>query len=447
MERKILSNLKTWLYSSERKPLILRGARQVGKTWVVRELAKTEEYDLIEINFERNPEYADWFESNSPTTILELIELNMNKDIQPEKTILFLDEIQAASAVLPKLRWFREEMQSLAVVAAGSLLEFTLENHEFSMPVGRVSYMYMRPMSFVEFLWALDEKKLADYMITARESLEMHESIHKKLLEKFREYTLIGGMPECVNSWAAEHNYSVIAEIQGDLLQSYRDDFNKYKDRLSPEVMRMTMNSAVKQIGCKFVYSEVDTTDSSVNVKKSLNSLALARLLYKTYHTAGNGLPLGADMNEKFFKCIFIDSGLAMNMLGFKCYTEKEFMETVWTNKGAMAEQLVGQLLLTREVPHDAFVYYWQQIGSGSGNGEIDYLIAKDGEVLPIEVKSGASGSMKSLHIFMESKGLSQAVRFDTNMPSLMNVDIKTSQGKPVKYKLLSLPLYMAELL
>ena len=122
-------------------------------------------------------------------------------------------------------------------------------------------------------------------------------------------------------------------------------------------------------------------------------------------------------------------------------------METVWTNKGAMAEQLVGQLLLTREVPHDAFVYYWQQIGSGSGNGEIDYLIAKDGEVLPIEVKSGASGSMKSLHIFMESKGLSQAVRFDTNMPSLMNVDIKTSQGKPVKSKLLYLPLYMAELL
>ena len=447
MKRKIIENMKAWLNSSDRKPLILRGARQVGKTWIVRELAKEESYKLIEINFERNPEYASWFESNSPKKNIELIELNMNIDIESNKTILFLDEIQAASEILPKLRWFYEELPELAVVCAGSLLEFTLEEHDFSMPVGRINYMYMGPMSFIEYLWAIGENKLSEYICEARNSLDMAESVHKKCLEIFREYTLIGGMPACVSSWVENHNITSVYDIQSDLLQTYRDDFNKYKKKISPEVMRMTLASVARQLGGKFVYSAVDTSNSSVIVKESVNCLALARLVYKAFNTSANGLPLGAEVNQKFFKCILIDSGLALNMLGMRFYTEKEFEETLWINKGAIAEQLVGQLLLTRELPHEPLVYYWQKTGSGSGNAEIDYLIAKEGAILPIEVKAGASGSMKSLHMFMESKKLSKAVRFDMNMPSIMGVDVITPQGKPVKYELESLPIYMAEII
>lgn len=442
MKRFILDDLKKWLSDPYRKPMILRGARQVGKTWCVRELAQETGRQLVEINFERHPEYADLFAGNDPQEILTQLEIVLNLTISRENAVLFLDEIQAASEVIPKLRWFYEEMPELAVIAAGSLLEFALEEHDFSVPVGRVTYCFLGPMSFAEFLWACGEEKLAAALKKSAESMEISDVVHEKASRLFREYMIVGGMPAVVNAWVQSGQITACSHIQTDLLQTYRDDFNKYRKRISPELLRKTMESVVKQLGCRFMYSNVTTDDRQPNVKSALHMLELAGLCTKVRRTSANGLPLGAEADEKLFKTIFLDTGLALNLLGYRPADQEEWREILWANKGALAEQIVGQELIAARRPGETQLYYWQQ--SGSGNGEIDYLIASDGRITPIEVKAGASGSMKALHGFMQKKGLARAVRFDTNKPSQMTVQVKTNQGLEVAYELASFPLYMA---
>lgn len=445
MQRKMLEELKGWLCSTERKPLILRGARQIGKTWIVRELAKDQGMKLLEINFERNPEVGEIFIEKNPQHIIEQLEILYNMDFIPEKIILFLDEIQSNPQILGNLRWFYEEMPSLAVIAAGSLLEFILEDHDFSMPVGRVSYMYMEPMSFIEFLWAMGEKKLAEHIENSYHTLEMPDILHRKAIELFRQYYIVGGMPAAVKSWAENRNAQECNDIQTDLLMTYRDDFNKYRKRISAEHLRITLSSTALQIGDRFMYSRIGADVRQPILKESLNMLIAARLCRKIYHTAANGLPLGAEVKDTIFKVFLIDTGLVMRMLGQQPMNEVQLEKMVWANKGALAEQMASQLLFAGFVPRNNSIYYWQQ--SGSGTGEIDFLMQKDGLVCPIEVKAGASGSMKSLHAFMESKKLSKAFRLDTNKPSKMQIDVKTNAGKPVSYELISLPIYMAEFL
>lgn len=442
MRRRILDDLKEWLSAADRKPLILRGARQVGKTWCIRELAQETDRQLVEINFERHPEYVKLFASNDPHEILAQLEIVLNLTISVENAILFLDEIQAASEIISKLRWFYEEMPELAVIAAGSLLEFALEEHDFSVPVGRVTYRFLGPMSFWEFLWACGEEKLAEALEKATKSLELSDLLHEKAFRLFREYMIVGGMPAVVKAWTQSWKITDCSHLQTDLQQTYRDDFNKYRKRISPELLRKTMESIVKQLGCRFMYSNVPTDDRQPNIKAALHMLALAGLCTKVYRTSANGLPLGAEADEKLFKTVFLDTGLALNLLGYRPAGQEEWQEILWANKGALAEQIVGQELISGMRPGEAQLYYWQQ--DGSGNGEIDYLIARGGTVLPIEVKAGASGSMKSLHGFMQKKGLTRAVRFDTNKPSRMEVRVKTNQGEAVEYELTSYPLYMA---
>ena len=445
MQRKILDSLRKWLTSKGRKPLILRGARQVGKTWSVRELAEKENLYLLEINFERNPELGEIFSEKNPDDVCRQLEIQYGTELEKEKTLMFLDEVQSCPQVITNLRWFYEEMPELAIVAAGSLLEFVLEDHDYSMPVGRVSFMQMEPMSFVEFLWAMGEEKLADYLRDSYKKLKMSDIFHKKAMEYLRQYYLVGGMPAVVKAWAEEKNIKVCHEIQTDLMMSYREDFNKYRKKVPAEILRITLNSTGLQLGERFMYSHIDSDSRQPVLKEALNMLVAAKLCKKICHTAGNGLPLGAEVKDKFFKIFALDTGLLMTTLGQQPINEMQLCQTVWAGKGALAEQMVCQLLSAGMVPSEQDIFYWQQ--SGSGNGEVDFLIQKDGAVTPIEVKAGASGSMKSLHAFMESKGLKKAYRLDINKPSSLMVDVKTNAGKPVAYELISLPIYMAEFL
>jgi predicted AAA+ superfamily ATPase len=242
MNRKADDDLGTWLQGKGRKPLVLRGVRQVGKTWLVRALADAHALDLIEINFEWDPSAKAVFASNDPREYLSLLELERGREIDPEKTLLFLDEVQAFPEMLAKLRWLYEKLPELAVIAAGSLLDFSLADHSFSMPVGRIGYYYLEPFSFNEFLNAAGHQRLASFLdgITLdqiRAATSINPAIHNKLIELFKIYTLVGGMPEALSKWIETGSYLAVSEVQQNLIRTYRDDFAKYAGRSNREAL------------------------------------------------------------------------------------------------------------------------------------------------------------------------------------------------------------------
>ncbi|MDD3925927.1 MAG: AAA family ATPase [bacterium] len=444
MNRTVSTFLDNWLISPSHKPLIMRGARQVGKTWLVRNLAKCHSRKLVELNLEKRPELAVHFASNDPRRIISDLEADLGVDIRLETSILFLDEIQAVPALLASLRWFWEELPELPVIAAGSLLDFTLREHDFSMPVGRITFCHVEPLSFFELLDASGNEKLHAALSAAGETGFLSLRLHQRSLELFSEYCMVGGMPEVVEEWIEHRNDDRRLQLQRDLVATYRDDFNKYKDRVPPDMLRRVMDAVPRQLGNRFVYSHVNVEASHRDIKRAIELLTLARVCHRVEHTAANGLPLGAESNPLLFKIIMADIGLSSVQLGLSRLDFRDLAKTVWANKGGLAEQFVGQhLRCLFQAWEDPCLFYWQQ--TGGRQGEIDYVLQQGRHILPVEVKAGSAGSMKSLHAFMQRKQLPLAVRLDANPPSVQDLDIRTTTGEQVRYRLLSLPLYMTE--
>jgi predicted AAA+ superfamily ATPase len=444
MHRTLLEDLLNWLTSTTRKPLVIRGARQVGKTWLVRRLAKISGKQLIEINFEKQPSYASLFTSNDSQQILLNLSTLSNKKIEEQNCLLFLDEIQAIPQLFSKLRWFAEDLPQLPVIAAGSLLEFVLANHSFSMPVGRISYMYLEPLSFEEFLLANKKQSLHDYITTYDVNNQIPLAIHEQLTTLFKEYLLVGGLPAVVVNWIAEHSLSQVNQIQHDLLSTYRDDFSKYSGRIATERLDEVMLAIPKMLGQKFKFSRVNSSIQSSVVKQMLNLLEKARICHRVCSSAANGVPLGAEIKEKYFKEIFLDTGLCNAALGLGLNQINSANEITMINNGGIAEQVIGQILRTINPPYvEPALYCWHREEPGS-NAEIDYVIQHDNYVIPIEVKAGATGSLKSLHLFMRLKKLTKAIRINSEVPSKVNVDVKDQGGIPAKYELISIPFYLA---
>jgi len=444
MKRSASKFLDQWIKDIKRKPLVLRGARQVGKTWLVRDLAQRHGLKLIELNMERQPELAEHFRANDPRRAVSDLSADLGISISPETCLLFIDEVQATPQLLAFLRWFREEMPEMPVVAAGSLLDFALREHAFSMPVGRISYCYLEPISFYEFLDASGNELLKTALIAAGESLDVAPRLHQRALELFSEYCLVGGLPEVVSDWLAKRDDERRLQLQRDLLTTYRDDFNKYRGRISSDLLRGVMDALPRQLGGRFVYSHVDRESKHRDLKQALELLSLARVCHRVEHTAANGLPLGSETNPGLFKVILVDIGLAAVQLGLSRLDLRDLDTVVWANKGGIAEQFVGQhLRCLSQAYEDPGLFYWQR--TEGRQAEIDYVIQHGSYVVPVEVKAGKAGSMKSLHAFMQAKQLSCALRLDINPPSSQMVDVKTTTSKSVKYRLISLPLYMVE--
>jgi len=443
MKRDRTAFLLNWLNSKTRKPLIIRGARQVGKTWLIRDLAHSQGRQLIELNFERRTELDSLFSSNDPKEILVNISALMGVKIKPDKTILFLDEIQAAAHLLEKLRWFAEDMPELAVIAAGSLLDFALAKHEFSMPVGRIGYMYLEPLSFEEFLEAVGEGELRLYLENYNWKQSIAGALHMQLIKLIKEYLIVGGMPAAVSSWASQHAPDVVNQIHFDLLATYRGDFAKYNGRLSVDRLEDIMSSIPLQLGRKFVYKHANCETSSTPLKQALDLLSKARISHRISATSGNGLPLGAEADEKFSKVILLDCGLCSASLGLSLHQLRSVSEISVINNGAMAEQLVGQLLRTVFPPYSPpAIYYWQRERKGA-EAEVDYIIQHENQVIPIEVKAGTTGTLKSLHQFMKEKKKTIAIRVNSDFPSLGSINVKDSFGSSIEYRLLSIPFYL----
>ncbi len=446
MYRLCMPFLNDWLTSSSRKPLVIRGARQVGKTWVVRHLAEIHSKKLIEVNFETMPAVHPLFNSNDPQQILLGLSIALNLgSINPEESILFLDEIQAFPEIFAKLRWFYENMPALPVIATGSLLEFLLDNYPFSVPVGRINYMYLEPFSFEEFLIASNKSMTVDYLKNFTLGDDIPIVLHDQWMELFKEYMIVGGLPEAVKEWVTNRSPGKLAIVHHDLLTTYRDDFNRYKGRLDIQRLEDVMMAIPRMLGKKFVYKKVNPDVQIPALKQALNLLSKARLCTEIRGTAANGMPLGAEIQNKFLKVIFLDVGLCSTALDLTLNDLKNITEIDLINSGGIAEQVVGQLLrTTRDFFIKPELYYWQR-EEKDAKAEVDYVIAHAGKIIPIEVKAGSTGGLKSLHVFMGLKNYNRAIRINSDFPQLTEVAVKDYQGNLISYKLLSIPFYMIE--
>jgi hypothetical protein len=443
MKRDRSTFLIEWLNSKERKPLVIRGARQVGKTWIIRELAQSQQRQIIELNFEKRPDIQTLFNSNNPTEILANIIAFTGKAIKLSESILFLDEIQTAPQLLAKLRWFAEDMPELPVIAAGSLLDFALAEHVFSMPVGRISYLYLEPLSFEEFLDATENQRLRDYIRNYEWNTDIPDAIHTQLIRLIKEYLIVGGMPSAVLSWATKKDPHTLNQIQHDLLTTYREDFSKYKGRLPIDRLEDIINSIPRQLGKKFVYSHANSQASSAPLKQALELLVKARVCHCILSTSANGLPLGAEANNKFLKMILLDCGLCCISLGLSLHQLASISEIALINNGAMAEQLAGQILRTINAAYvDPTLYYWHREKPNS-SAKVDYIIQHENRVIPVEVKAGTTGSLKSLREFVKEKKISLAVRVNSDKPSVLIAQIADQITYPFEYTLISLPFYL----
>ncbi len=410
-KRLIDNTLLDWKNSSERKPLLLRGARQVGKSSAVRQLAKSFDY-FIEINFEEQSEIHELFQRNiSPQLLCEKISILTRTPVISGKTLLFFDEIQSCIPAISSLRFFYEQMPDLHLIAAGSLLEFALSELP-SYGVGRVRSAFMYPFSFDEFLMALGENALLQLKQNADSENPLPEIFHQKLLDYLKKFIVFGGMPEVIAKYIKNQRFDEIQSSLDDLLISYKADFSKYKKRVPSLRILEVFESIAQQSGGKFVYTKAALETNQKLVKEAVELLIMAGLVIPVTHTSANGIPLGAESDAKKRKLLLFDTGLFQRICGLdlsKIIISPDFNSI---NKGAIAEQLVGLEFLKYTNPfQQQNMYYWHR-ETASSNAEVDYLVQNQEDIIPIEVKSSGKGSMQSMAVFLNEKKRTHGVRF-----------------------------------
>lgn len=409
-KRKIDLQLIDWKNDPLRKPLLIRGARQVGKSSAVRHLGESFKY-FVEINFEKQPALKNLFPENIDVRkTCANLSATIGIPIIPGETLLFIDEIQDCIPAIMSLRYFKEDFGELHVIAAGSLLEFTLEELP-SFAVGRIRSLYMYPFSFDEFMDAQGLGIQVDAIRRGAPDVPLVDMLHMQLVDQIRSFMLVGGMPEAVSTWVDTHDYLACAHVHNDILDTYQDDFNKYKKKVSPDLLRKVLRSVARQCGTKFIYNRADEETRSDKIKQALHKLTLAGLVTPVTHTSADGIPLGAQENERSIKYLFLDTGLLLTLQGLPAGDILLATDTELVNKGPIAELFAGlELIKNKDCFQRVELFYWQH-ESKNGNAEVDYIEAKDGEVLPIEVKASTKGAMQSLYLFMRKKRLHEAIR------------------------------------
>ncbi len=441
MKRRLYNYLVSWKDRYNRKPLIVRGARQVGKTYLIRQFGEEQFAHYLEINFDESPQKAEIFESGDIKQVLEYLSLESGVPIVPGRTLIFLDEIQRVPWLFAKLRYFYEKVPDIHIIAAGSLLDIILAEHEFAMPVGRVEYLFMGPMDFPEFLESINQREILNFIRKWEPSNQIPLSIHEKLVELTRTYTAIGGMPSAVDAYIKTGSFQQVEMEQTSIIQTCRDDFSKYGKKIDAGLLRLTLEKIPQLIGRKVKYVEIDRDKRAAEVSSSIKMLQMARLLYCVHHSAGNSPPLSSEKKEKDFKPLFLDVGLMMSSLNMNI-TGLLNKGLIAANNGVIAEQFIGQHLLYSGEPYkEPQLFYWNREKRGAA-AEIDYLIQTDSGIIPVEVKAGVTGTLKSLHVFIQEKSTTQALRFNLAPPSNTNLTIKNTQGHPTQCQFLSLPLY-----
>ncbi|MBI4125948.1 MAG: ATP-binding protein [Deltaproteobacteria bacterium] len=403
MRRKSLLRLEVWGKAPNRTPLLIRGARQVGKTWLVREYAKSFS-SFVEINFESHPEFRQPFQElfGKPQELLSAIALVSGKKIVVGETLLFLDEIQYSKEALLALRYFKEELPQLHVIGCGSLLEFTIR--ELSFPVGRIEFLYLFPLNFEEYLLALKREDLVEAIRRADTERPLPQAVHELLLKEIGMYCLVGGMPEVVHAYLQMRDLAESERIQSRLIGTFREDFYKYASRAKTEHLRRVFEGIPRLFGQKFKYAHIDAESHGRDLKTALELLEGAGLVYRTFHTSAHGIPLGSQVKENRFKVFLVDIGLSLRMLGLNLSQLFLEQKVLLANRGPLAEQFVAQEIVSYTKVNDhPKLFYWHREAKSS-MAEVDFVIEKENAIWPIEVKSARGTKIKSLYLFMRER-------------------------------------------
>ena len=416
--------LLEWSKTSNRKVLLLRGARQVGKSSAVKQLAKSFKY-FVDVDLSDKKNVHTFFEQSlSPQEICEQLSLIYKTPIIPNETLLFLDEIQSCLPALSKLRYFYEQYPELHLVAAGSLLEFALEELP-SFGVGRIRSLFMFPFSFDEFLFALGDNMWVDAYRNASPKKPLQEPVHHQLVNRLKTFLIVGGMPEAVAQYSKTQNLLNSQSILDDIIITLKTDFVKYKKRVPALRINEVFESVARQAEGKFIYERAAIQASNAQVKQALDLLVMSGLVYPITHSAANGIPLGAEINPKFQRFILLDTGLFQRILNLdvaQLIISNDF-QTI--NKGAIAEIFVGLELIKGSSCYSPLSLYNWQREKRQGNAQVDYLIQQGEQIVPIEVKSGTQGAMQSLRLFMAEKNIAKGVRTSLeNFAQYENIEV-----------------------
>lgn len=406
MQRECFEQLIEWKNSSRRKPLIVEGARQVGKTWLVKEFGNSHYQNCIYINFEQEKKLQGLFEQDlNPKRIIETLQLYANKSITPNDSLLFFDEIQAAPSGITSLKYFYENAPEYHVIAAGSLLGMSVHTGE-SFPVGKVNFLQMHPMSFVEFLKAIGKEQLANALLNQR--WDILHPFHDELCKALKQYLVVGGMPEVVKEFAERRNFNDVQEIQRDILDSYERDFSKHAPINELPRIRQVWESVPVQLAKenkKFIYGLLREGARAKDYELAINWICDAGLLLKNNRIIKPELPLCHYVESDIFKLYLVDVGLLSALSNLRPEIILEGNRIFTEYKGALTEQFVHQQLVQNKYEG---VYYWTNDRS---TAEVDFVIQKDGEVVPIEVKAETNVHAKSFKLFCEKYTPSTAIR------------------------------------
>jgi predicted AAA+ superfamily ATPase len=442
MKRRQLGYIKEWANRKTRKPLIIRGARQVGKTTLVHMACKEMGLELIELNMEDPQEFPPLLPQNDPHKVFQAIALSKQlTNIDPDKHLFFFDEAQACAALIPFLRYCFERAPEYRVILTGSLLEFVLKAEKYSFPVGRVEFLYLGPLTFEEYLSGTNNESAVELLHQVSVEKPFNEAIHATFLKHLRNYLIVGGMPEAINAYRETSSYVDVERTKQSIITTYQADFHKYSHKADTHLLNLVFAAIPMQLGRKVIYSRLAEGARSDQVKRVLELLELAKVIQRCFHSHGDGLPLGAQQKTKHFKLLFLDVGLIQSMLGISLAAIETTPEINEIAKGILAEQFVGQhLMYDRPVFEAPSIYYWERQVKHS-TAEVDYLVPWDQRVLPVEVKSGHKGHMKSLQQFLLEKNENRALRFSSG-PLLLK-DYEYGSGAH-RYRFLNVPHYLA---
>jgi predicted AAA+ superfamily ATPase len=408
MNRLLIQEMISWKNSKNRKPLIIQGARQVGKTWLMKEFGKREFEQVVYLNFESSSRLSQLFAVDfNIERIITILEIETNQKINPETTLLIFDEIQEVEKGLTALKYFQEQASQYYIVAAGSLLGISLQKNN-SFPVGKVDFMKLYPMSFMEFLGNNGEQQLVEQL--HHKNWDVISTFHEKLVDQLRLYYFIGGMPEVVANYLENKNLETVRTLQQKIIIGYENDFAKYAPNEIVPKIKLVWNTLISQLAKenrKFVYGQIKKGARAKDFEMAINWLVDAGLVLKVNRIEKPTLPLNAYVAFDSFKLFLVDIGLlnAIGNLDQKILLEKNTILTEY--KGALTEQFVCQQL---KIKTD--IYYWV---APNATAEIDFVFQEQNEIVPVEVKAEENLKSKSLKVFVDKFKNKNAIRTSMN--------------------------------
>ncbi len=435
--RNISTSLLEWKNKKGRKPLVIRGARQVGKTSAVHQFGNSAFETYIYINLELEDDAGLFTRMQPVRELLQFIQLKFNKKITPGSTLIFIDEVQNSDIAMNQLRYFYEEVSDLHVVAAGSLLEVKMRSEGFTFPVGRVEYCYLHPVTFDEFLTAQGETEAKNYIASVKPNTVIPEEIHKMLIKKFHSYLLVGGMPEAVARYAETQSLIDVDPVYESILIGLRDDVSKYASAAKTKYIQHIIEHASKYVGLQIKYEKFGESNfRSREMSEAFDVLEKAMIISRVFASSSKQMPLVSNL-KKSSKLLHLDIGLVNYQIGMRSeIAMADDINSVY--HGQVSEQIAGQTFLSMNTGKNTNLNYWYREQKGA-TSEVDYLIIINGRLVPVEVKSGKTGTLRSLHIFMDESRNDFAIRiYSGNMTTERIITPNKN-----KFTLFSVPFYL----